>query len=343
MILHRGTALAALLALLTFSGCSSGRTGDADGASGEPAGTTGAGTTSAQPSAAPEGFPVLPVEARQQARLRIIGGPDWIAADAHGVWVKRDSGQVDLIDPDTDEVTASVEVDVGGQLCQGIGAGLGAVWTCAGSDIVRIDPESRMVTARHSVGKAFSQGHLATGGGRLWVLTGDGSTLVGIEPTTGAVATTVPLGVRGADLAFGDAGLWVVSTLDDQVVRVDPDRAEVTLRVPDLQSPVSLAVTDQLWVGTMSGTLRLDPATGDVLATAPIGTGRDGGVAVADDAVWVRSAERFLVRLDPTDARPVEGFSSDTPSGGDLTVAFGSLWTSAFDDATVFRLPAGAS
>jgi outer membrane protein assembly factor BamB len=310
------------------------------GCSGDGGGVTEADTSTAvATSIAPEGFPVVPADAVQEERWRLPGGPDWLAADDSGVWVKHDDGAVAHVPADGGEVDLTVEL--GGDKCQGLGVGLDAVWACAGADVARIDPATGEVDAVLSVGKAFSQGHLVTASGRLWVLTGDGSTLVGVDPGTGAPVTTVPLGVRGTDVAVGDAGLWVVSMLDGQVLRVDP-AGTVALRVTGVDEPVAVAVTDAVWVGAVGETRRIDPVTGQTLASSEIGTGRDGAVAVAPDGVWVRSAERFLVRLDPDSGAAVGGISADVESSGDVVVAFGSVWTTAYDDATLFRIPAEA-
>ena len=53
----------------------------------------------------------------------------------------------------------------------------------------------------------------------------------------------------------------------------------------------------------------------------------------------MRSAERFLVRLDQETAEPVAGVSADVASSEDVLVAVDSVWTTAFDDAALFRLP----
>jgi len=54
----------------------------------------------------------------------------------------------------------------------------------------------------------------------------------------------------------------------------------------------------------------------------------------------VRNAERFFVRLDAATGKPVSGVSADVESGGNVAVAFGSVWVTAYDDAALFRLPA---
>jgi outer membrane protein assembly factor BamB len=290
-------------------------------------------------SSAPEGFPVGTAADVQEQRWRLPGGPDWLSVDDDGVWVKRDDGTVDRIDPDTGDIAVSVEVP--GEPCQGLGAGLGAVWACAGTDVVRLDPATGAAVATLRVGKAFSQGHLVTAFDQLWILTGDGSTLVGVDPRSGDPVTTIPLGARGTDVAVGDAGLWVVSQLDGQVLRIDP-AGRVAVRATGLDRPVAVAVTDQLWVGATGGVSRIDPATGEIQVSTDIGTGLDGGLAIAPDGIWVRSGERFLIRLDPDTAAPVAGVAADVESSGDIVVAFDSVWTTAFDDATLFRLPIDA-
>jgi outer membrane protein assembly factor BamB len=87
--------------------------------------------------------------------------------------------------------------------------------------------------------------------------------------------------------------------------------------------------------------VRLAPQAATVQVTAPMGVGPDGSIAVDGDAVFLRSGERFLVRLDAATGTPVSGVSADVESSGDVVVAFGSVWTSASDDAALFRLPRG--
>ncbi|MGY1743300.1 MULTISPECIES: outer membrane protein assembly factor BamB family protein [unclassified Blastococcus] len=283
---------------------------------------------------APAGFPVHEVP---DDAVVTLPSPDWLATDGEAVWVRLDGGEVLLLDPETGETEATVAV--GGDVCQGIGAGLGFVWSCSGTDIARVDPATGEVDATFPVNKAYSQGHLATAAGLLWVLTGDGGTLLGLDPATGAATTTVALGVRGTDLAAGEAGLWVVSAVDGAAVRVDPGTAAVDRRVDGLGRPMVAAVTDQVWVSGGSTTTRIDPESGSVLVTAGFGTGQDGGLAVADDRVWVRNAEHFLVALDAADGRPVAGYSWDeATAGGDVLVAAGALWATAYQDRALVRL-----
>ena len=326
----RCSASLVLAAALVLAGCTADGGGEDRPAAASP--------SAAPRSTAAEGFPVFAAADVQQTRLRLPGGPDWLAVADDGVWVKRDDSRLDRIDPDTGR--SALGVGLGGGLCQGVGVGLGAVWACRGTDVVRVDPSSGEVTAVFPLNKAASQGHLVTASGRLWVLTGDGSTLLGVDPETGVAATTVALGARGTDLGAGPAGLWVASQPDGQVLRIDPDAGTVAVRATGLDRPLAVAVTDQVWAGGSAATVRLDPGTGAVQVTTAIGIGLDGGIAADGDAVFLRDGDRFLVRLDASTGAPVSGVSADVESAGDVVVAFDSVWTTASDDATMFRLPA---
>ena len=269
-------------------------------------------------------------------RLEVLGGPDWLAADDRYVYVKRDDGYVDQIDPDTNEVVASVEV--GGELCQGMGVGFDAVWTCRNTDVARVDFETGRVETTIPLGKASVQGTLPAGFDRIWVLLGDGGQLTGIDPTTNVADPPIELGVRGTDVAVADDGVWVASSPDGAVVRVDPATRAVTARFDGLDRPSALAVGDDVWAGGASTTVRIDPTSGTVIDTIEIGVGLDGALALDGTSLWIRNAADFLQHVD-TETGAVEMISADAPSGGDVLVAFGSVWASAYNDAALFRLP----
>ena len=92
------------------------------------------------------------------AEIEVLGGPDWLAADEHGVWAKLDNGSLVLIEPATNAIADTVDVDVGGELCQGLGAGDGSVWACSGTDVARIDASHPEVLSVLPVSKAYNQG-----------------------------------------------------------------------------------------------------------------------------------------------------------------------------------------
>lgn len=296
-------------------------------------------STAAPPSTTAGPATVAPLADASIAEFEILGGPDWLVADEHGVWVKVDTGVVVLVDPSANVIADEVLVDGGGALCQGLGAGGGSIWTCTEDGIATIDPGVREVSSRIQASKAYAQGELAVTEGQMWLLTGDGSVLEGIDVNTGHVWSRFALPVRGTDLDVGAAGLWVVSTVDDAVVQVDPASGDIE-RTVAVDAPVDVAVDHEVWVAGASETVRVDLATGALDLRVPVGAGGVGGVALTPSEVWIRGTDPFLVRADRTTGALVEQFEADVASGGDVLYAFGSIWTTAFDDARLFRFAA---
>jgi hypothetical protein len=295
---------------------------------------TAAPTTNAPTTEVPT---TEPVDAMRQ--VQILGGPDWLAADDEGVWVKLDIGELHLVDPQT--VTVIAEVELGGPSqppCQGLGFGFGSVWTCAGTDVVRVDPVTRTVQSRLPINKVSAQGHLVAYADRMWVLTGTGDTLVGIDPATEQIVTTITLPWRASELGAGAAGLWAISASDGHVIRVDVEAGAVTLDVA-VADAVSIAVGDQVWLGAKLQSVQLDPATGAVVTTIDAGLGSEGSIISDGQSVWVRNPSEFLARFDAATGDLIQTYSPDVSSGGDMLLAFGSVWTTAFDNSTLFEVP----
>lgn len=305
-----------------------------------PASSAPATTHAIVPSSPASSAPATGVEPGMR-QLAILGGPDWLVADDEGVWVKLDVGTVVLIDPATMSVVAEVEVEAPGLgVCQGVGIGFDALWTCSGTGVVRVDLASRAVVSRLELNKAYAQGHLVAAAGRLWVLTGGGDALVGVDPSTEQVATTFELPVRGTDLAADATGLWVISTPDDRVVHVDVDTGAILADTP-VDNPVSITTTHGVWVAGSAESVRLDPMTGAVAQTIDAGAGSAGAIATDGTSVWVRNADTFVTEFDGTSGDVLQICTTDATSGGDMIHAFGQVWTTAFDDATLFAIPAG--
>jgi hypothetical protein len=321
----------ATVAALAIAACS----GDDDGA--EPPAATGAApstTLAVGESVEIGGHPGVAVEA--------LGGPDWMAADGEHLYVKLDAGSVLRLDAATGAVLDSIETGPGGadlHGCQGIGAGLGSVWSCLGTDVVRIDFESGEVVSTIAAGKAATQGHLGTGFDRVWVLQGDGSTLVTIDGATEELGEPIALPVRGHDLAVGPDAVWVVSSLDGALVAVEPD-GSVRGRIDGLDDPTYvLATDDAVFVGDSAAVHRVDPATVTIADSYEGGIGRSGALADdGDGGIWVRRSDE-LTHLD-AGGQETETFALglDGPSPGDLFVLGGALWTAASEHALIYRI-----
>lgn len=300
------------------------------------AGACGGDGDGEDPASDEGGTVVSPVEDVLVARLTLAGEPDWLAVDEHGIWVQQGSGVIARVDPATSEATEGVDVGVI-EHCQGMGASYGAVWTCAGSDVLRLDPETFDVVARVKVQKQATQGHLVGGFDRVWVLTSDGSNLVGIDPETNRVATEFELPARCVEVTIAEDALWLSCGVDDRVLKVDPVSGEVLLDL-EIANPVVVAVDGDVWVGTATTTVQLDPATGDVLAELDAGAAPEGDVELDEDSIWVRNSEDFLIRFDRETGARVQQITADLLTGGDMLLLDGHVWVSAYDDHALFHV-----
>ncbi|MBA3419458.1 MAG: PQQ-like beta-propeller repeat protein [Geodermatophilaceae bacterium] len=279
---------------------------------------------------------------REAISIRIPGGPDWLAADDEHVYIMRDEGGVDVLDPATGAVLSSIELT--GHRCQGLGAADGSLWACSGADerseLFRLDPTTGDIEARVATTKAYEQGHLIIGFGRVWVLLGDGSSMVGIDLNTNAPGEPIPLPIRGTDLALGSDGVWVVSAVDNAAVEVDPDRGVAGRLVEGLdRARVAVEVPGALWVGGAVASYRVDLATSAVTATVDGGVGTDGGISADAGGIWVRKGGVTLQHLDAATGAIIEEISAEIGTGGDILVAFDAVWVSFHNDATLLRIP----
>ena len=92
----------------------------------------------------PYSYETVEFGGREAISVRIPGDPDYMAADDEHVYVRGARG-FNALDPETAEVLSSFEIDA--QFCDGVGAAAGTVWTCSGTDVVRVEAGSDDVQA----------------------------------------------------------------------------------------------------------------------------------------------------------------------------------------------------
>jgi hypothetical protein len=100
-----------------------------------------------------------------------------------------------------------------------------------------------------------------------------------------------------------------------------------------------VAVDHEVWVGTPSETVRIN-AAGAIDLRIPAGTGSVGSIVLTPSDVWIRSTDPVLTRADRQTGQIIATYTADVTSSGDSVYAFGSVWTSASDDATILRYAA---
>jgi hypothetical protein len=343
-----------VVALLTVVACGTGGEASTSTVTGISPTTTATTTTTALPTttipALPEpitsaGAAVVDLADREQARIDLLGGPDWLVEGFGSVWVKVDRGDVRRIDPATNSVVAEIPVSV--ELCQGIGASVEAIWSCSRepdqpTHIERIDPTANENTATIEVGKTPDQGNLVYARGQIWVLNGAGDGIMGIDPATNSLGAPISLGTRCTDLdAAGDV-VWAVCPIEGLVVRIGADNV-VTASPAIFPNARQVSVADFVFVSFDSGIAQLDSDSMEVLALYDVHPGPAGAILAANDAVWVRrDVAPFLTRIDTVNQTVVETIEAEGPlSPGDMLLAFDSLWTTAFNDNVLVRLALG--
>jgi YVTN family beta-propeller protein len=176
-----------------------------------------------------------------------------------------------------------------------IAAGANAIWVGSGSDIFKIDPSSHELVGRWHYGDGIND--LAVGGGSVWLVS-SGETVARVSGTTVRPTAEASIGVIPTALAIGGGSIWVAAPgpygSHAAVWRFDPITARVTQtttlgKVVGYPPTLEIAFGEgALWVASYdAGTVtRLDPVTGNVVATIRIG-GHPSGIAVGAKRIWV--------------------------------------------------------
>jgi streptogramin lyase len=295
-------------------------------------------------SVAATGADNVEIEDRLVHDVAIPDGPDWMTSAFGALWVKRDNGVVDRLDPATGKVLAEISsVPFKQPVCQGLGASDEAIWACpVEGSVVRIDPKSNSVTATVKVDKLLNQGSLVAAADRLWILTDAGNALTGIDLATNKPSKPIPLPAACFDLAVGGDTLWAVCPQDDLLLQIDAAAGEVTSQV-GLPGAARASVSDQVWVSFDGGIAQVDPNTLEVVAVYDVFPGSYGGIYATEDAVWVREEQgTFLTRIDPDEQQIVERIkATQYPSGGDVIAIDDTIWATASDDNVLVGVRAG--
>lgn len=277
--------------------------------------------------------------------------PDEIVFVQDFIWVKTDDGHVIQVDPITNTVVNDIKVDTTSDpyhYCQGLGTDGENIWACSASgdadhksiDVVRIDPKTLNITETIKVEKNFDQFDMPFLSNRIWILSGSGDKLVGIDVATNEPTSAIELGVRCFQLAVVNQSLFATCSLDDVILQIDPEKGEITKRI-DINSPVFMVGNENgIWVTQDNTLTRLDPKTlMPVTEYSQLGNMGSGDIFLTDDAVWLRVQKGFLYRIDPATNEIIEQIQSEEIlSGGSVLVTSDSIWTTAADDDLLFRL-----
>ena len=168
-----------------------------------------------------------------------------VVAGAGSIWVASDDkGVIARVDPSTNAVAASIEVDQGSYY---LAFGSGALWAVSAvrQSLQKIDPATNMVVRRTGLGK--EPGFLVAGEGAVWVQEQGDGTVTRIDPASADISGRVKVDetLKYGDIDAGGGKVWLRTTAGQTFVVIDPK---------------TLAIRARVGKQTGSGALRYTPA-----------------------------------------------------------------------------------
>jgi DNA-binding SARP family transcriptional activator/ABC-type branched-subunit amino acid transport system substrate-binding protein/streptogramin lyase len=183
-----------------------------------------------------------------------------------------------------------------------------------------------------------------------------------LDPQTGKLLATVPLGTAPSTIAVGAGAVWVLDADDKTISVIDPNTRSLESVFSTSSTPTDLAAgAGALWIGNAFRKLpfsstsypesvsRLDPDVRVVEVTIPLprpsvvtydttssGLNQQQHIAVTSDAVWVIGADLSVSRIDSRTNQHVgrvKGLKAINIAAGD-----GGLWVIEYGGTAVARI-----
>jgi YVTN family beta-propeller protein len=226
---------------------------------------------------------VDPDTKRVEETIAVGSGPSAMAFGSDALWVANSlDGTVSRIDPTTNRVVDTIPVGNGPS---SLAFGDGSLWVAnaRANEIAELEGVSGEVTRRIPLPAAPTG--VAFASGALWASSQSVGSVFRIAARSNDVAE-IHVGTGPAGIAAGDGAVWVANTLDGTVSRIDPSRGAVTTTLPVGNGPLAVDVASgSVWVANeFDGTLsRIDAREGEVTQTIAVGEQPQGVAAGTGD------------------------------------------------------------
>ena len=238
-----------------------------------------------------------PQSGETRAILRLTSTPYAIAAGLGAVWSAQRGPVVDRIDLRTGRGSSAV---TGGGFSY-LWTAAGSVWAAddEASALKRYDPVARRVVASIPTGNGTSA--LVEEAGRIWIVNHRDGTLQRIDPATNTAVTLARLpGDAPERMVFAEGSLWVTGRGTD-LLRVDPSTGAVQATIEIGAGGIDVrAAAHSIWVAVptddedrrgnpfLDRLLRIDPVTNAIMETVrPTGRIVVNGTTSTGDALWI--------------------------------------------------------
>jgi YVTN family beta-propeller protein len=213
--------------------------------------------------------------------------------------------------------------------------GFGSIWVANTYDdsVYRLDPVTNQIIANISTNRIPSS--IAVSNDAVWVANENGNPLIKIDPKTNTTVDVISLGVGYPEnIAAGEGAVWVTGG--------------------DLRFYYNGSVSATGGLGyQLSSVQRIDPKTGEIVATIPL-NGFSWGIAAGEGGVWVTAWEpsdqpfslgnAVLYRIDPETNKVNRTIQFGAVVGnattqfeerdyrvGNVAVGEGAVWVSNYD------------
>jgi YVTN family beta-propeller protein len=171
---------------------------------------------------------------------------------------------------------------------------------------------------------------IASGPSGVWVANQGDDTVQRIDPVSGNVTRTVPVGGLPDGIAVGLGAVWVANGQDGTVTRIDPATGQPSGPIFVGAGPAGIAVTPSaVWVANSLdlNVMEIDPVALRVTGTFTVGDGPDAIVA-GRDGVWVSDEfDATLAHIDPGTGQVRKIFVGSSPHG--LALTSSGVWVGA--------------
>jgi DNA-binding beta-propeller fold protein YncE len=254
---------------------------------------------------------INPADYEPVAAVAVGTDPAAVTGGGGLVWVASQDGAVTVIDPDTNQIQATIPASGSGSGSGPVGQGgpglafaAGTLWVAntAQRQVARVEPGADPTP----IPVRASPVAIVAAQDTVWVAarTPSGGGLVArIDALTNQVDPTVRLPHPPTGLAITRDGgrVWVATAADKAIHRIDTRTGGVVKRIELPQAPDQAAYGDgAVWVTSSKGNvvLRINAATSKV-ETIPVGNG-PSGIAFGADRVWVANSQDGTVStIDP--------------------------------------------
>ena len=266
------------------------------------------------------------------------------------VWVHLVNGHLIQVDPNTNQMVNALKTDTTSNsrhYCQGLGTDGKDIWVCSAAgqeddktiDVVRVDTSTQQIVATFEIGKLWDQLYMPFAQNQIWVLTENGSKLVGIDVTNNQANPAIDLGIRCFHLAALDNILYASCGSDQLVLKIDPEKKEIIAQ-QNVKDPFFIfAASNGIWVSQSSSITRLDPESLNPIVTITGISASD--INATESAVWVWEYEKgILYQIDPATNEVAELIKPETPflTGGGVLATADSLWLTVDENDLMLHL-----